>query len=159
MDMIPWVTGADHFWSDVSRYRKGGAWGTKTGRRLKKSSRVVGKGISGTYNFAVNHPVPLVVGAAAAGLYADHPLGKFENAMTGDPHYLGKIGALPIAPAFGYVGPQPGMRASIYSPETVSYNYSANPDPDQNLRASEANASYPNPSGALVFGLYNNRLR
>ena len=115
--------------------------------------------------FAFRHPTIPVAGALMAGTIAAHPLRRAEQDLTGNPHYIGSMMGYGL---LGYVDPipnrdEPGFSANIHTDgntagiTTEGSQFSINPNPDQALRQREGSGA--NPSGAIVFGLYHNRLQ
>lgn len=142
---------------------------------LNVGKRIAGFGMRAgmrTGSFMVDHPAPVIAGAAIAGVIAAHPLAGAEQALTGNRHILGQLAAGSALGGAGLGGLAPGLGgvpsgfgANIMTTGNTagvttsgSMGISVNPDPDQMLRMSEQ-VPGTNPSGAILFGLYNNRLR
>jgi len=118
----------------------------------------------------VNHPSLVVIPALFAGVAAAHPIRNmdhqigqsFENDPNAPKNFIHNAVRANLGPEFQQVG-QPGFGANILSTgntagiTTSNQEFSANPNPDQQLRMSEGSGA--NPNGSLVFGLYQNRQR
>ena len=116
-------------------------------------------------NFMVRHPAAVGVVATGAAIAATNPLGSIQKSLLGNPHAIGNLAKYSAMGRMNFIGSEdsPGFSANIHNTgntpgiTTEGSQFSVNPDPDQNLRRSEGSGS--NPSGAIVFGLYNNRLQ
>lgn len=115
--------------------------------------------------FMIRHPSVPIGGALTAGAVVAHPLRNTEQQLTGNPHYIGSMMTYGVLGAANLIPTQdePGFGANIHTDgntagiTTEGSQFSVNPNPDQTLRQSEGTGR--NPSGAIVFNLYNNRLQ
>lgn len=143
---------------------------------LSDIGRKAALSLRGVTDFAVDHKKAIIGTAAAGAIIAARPVRHISKqigtSFEGDPNYLRKIatggflsgtGLGQYAP--GVFGSQPGFGANILTTGNTpgitsegSQGLSVNPDPDQALRMAEQTPG-TNPSGALVFGLYSNRLQ